>query len=121
MALIDNSIEDMRTSLPATVTKISIRHAWEDTRSSGLPQNVDEYLKDLSHPPGRECSAKLCGVVSPLSEDQAVLYELFVPSILGSPDIAVPIADIQYASRITHKVEYLPVVADAVGAPGTHF
>lgn len=47
MALIDNSIEDMRTSLPATVTKISIRHAWEDTRSSGLPQNVDEYLKDV--------------------------------------------------------------------------
>ncbi|KAI1425329.1 amidase signature enzyme [Xylaria sp. FL1777] len=196
MALIDNFIEDMHAHLPATLTKVSIRHAWEDTRPSGLPQNVDEYLKDVitqtyfyafyhstdkfredyaaSHdgePPyvipfvsrrwakgaavtaaeNKEATKKLDiyrdwlmdtlfpnpyrliilpvtnaapnyrDVVSPSPEDPTALDELFIPPILGSPDIAVPIGDVPYASRITHKVEYLPVVADVVGAPGTDF
>ncbi|KAI0483539.1 amidase signature domain-containing protein, partial [Xylaria cf. heliscus] len=196
MALIDGFIEDMRTHLPATLTKVSIRQAWEDTHPSGLPQNVEEYLKDViaqtyyyafyhstdnfredyaaSHdgqPPyvipfvsrrwakgaavtaaeNEEATKKLDlykdwlmntlfpnphrllilpvanaapnyrDVVSPSPEDQSALDELFIQPILGSPDIVVPIGDVPYASRITHKVEYLPVVANVVGAPGTDF
>lgn len=42
-------------------------------------------------------------------------------ALLGFPDIVVPIGDVPYDSKITHKVEYLPVVANVVGAPGTDF
>lgn len=56
---------------------------------------------------------------SPSPLDQSALDELFLAPILGSPDIVVPIGDVPYDSKITHKVEYLPVVANVVGAPGT--
>ncbi|KAK3948898.1 hypothetical protein QBC32DRAFT_327396 [Pseudoneurospora amorphoporcata] len=57
-------------------------------------------------------------VVSASPEEQSALDELFFQPILGSPDIVVPIGDVPYQSRITERVEYLPVVANVVGAPG---
>ncbi|KAK4189695.1 amidase signature enzyme [Podospora australis] len=56
--------------------------------------------------------------VTPSPEDQSALDELFLSPILGAPDIVVPLGDISYQSRITNKVEYLPVVANLVAAPG---
>lgn len=55
---------------------------------------------------------------SPSREGQYVLGQLFLPPILGAPDIAVPIGDVPYASRIRGQNEYLPVVVDLVAAPG---
>ena len=40
-------------------------------------------------------------VVSRSPEDQSALDELFLPPILGAPDIAVPIGEVPYESRIT--------------------
>ncbi len=57
-------------------------------------------------------------VVSPSPEDQSALDELFLPPILGAPDVAVPIGEVEYQSRITGKTEHLPVVLDLVAAPG---
>ncbi|KAI1360437.1 hypothetical protein F5Y08DRAFT_47522 [Xylaria arbuscula] len=186
----------MRTYLPDTLTKISIREAWKSTRPSGLPHSVDEYLTDVipqtyyyayyhstddfraayakSHDgntpyvipfvqrrwtkgsavtpaqhkeatrkldvykswlmntlfssryrlvilPVANATSNYRDVLSPSPEDQSALDELFIPPILGSPDIVVPIGDVPYASRITHQTEYLPVVANIVGAPGTDF
>jgi len=45
---------------------------------------------------------------------------LFLPLILGAPDIALPIGDVPCESRITGRTEYLPVVMDLVAAPGNH-
>ncbi len=53
------------------------------------------------------------------SEDESALDKLFPPAILGSPDIAVPIGDVPYQSRITGRTEHLPVVVGLVGAPGS--
>lgn len=50
-------------------------------------------------------------------KEQFALGELFLPPILGAPDIAVPIGDVPYESRITAQTEHLPVVANLVGAP----
>ncbi|KAK4237949.1 hypothetical protein C8A03DRAFT_44235 [Achaetomium macrosporum] len=52
------------------------------------------------------------------TEEQSALDELFLPPILGAPDIAVPIGDVPYQSRITGQTEHLPVVADLMAAPG---
>ncbi|KAI1177466.1 amidase signature enzyme [Nemania sp. FL0916] len=60
-------------------------------------------------------------VVSSSPEEQSALDELFLSPILGAPDIVVPIGDVPYESKITQKIEYLPVVANVVGAPGTDF
>ena len=56
---------------------------------------------------------------SPSPEEQSALDELFLPPILGAPDIAVPIGEVTYDSRISNQEEYLPVVVDVVGAPGS--
>ena len=55
---------------------------------------------------------------TPSPEDQSALDELFLPPILGAPDMAVPIGDLPYESRITGQTEYLPVVANLMAAPG---
>ncbi len=52
-------------------------------------------------------------------EYEAALDKLFPPAILGAPDIAVPIGDVLYESRITGRTEHLPVVVDLVAAPGS--
>ena len=43
---------------------------------------------------------------------------LFIPPILGSPDLVVPLGEIPYHSRISNKQEFLPVAVDIVGLPG---
>ena len=43
--------------------------------------------------------------------------QLFLPSILGGPDIVVPLGESAYLSRITDREEWLPVAVDIVGAP----
>ncbi|OIW32128.1 amidase signature enzyme [Coniochaeta ligniaria NRRL 30616] len=197
MKLIDGFVDDMRIHLGAVVTKLSIRQAWKDRHPAGLPESIDDYLKDVitqtyyhvfydstvdfredaedhgGTPPyvipfvqrrwdkgaavtraqyeeattkmsvyedwlldtlflGRRTQALVILPVgnatpnyrdtpSPSPEDQSALDELFLQPILGSPDVVVPIGDVPYISRITHKVEYLPVVANVVGAPGTDF
>ncbi|KAI0445859.1 amidase signature domain-containing protein [Xylaria telfairii] len=196
MALINGFIEDMLTHLPATLTKISIRDTWKNTRPTGLPERVDEYLRDVithtyyyafyhstdsfrkeysasynGEPPyvipfvGRrwdkgaavttaqhdDATKKLDvykdwlmgtlfpshqrlvvlpvanampnyrDVVSSSPDEQSALDELFLSPILGAPDIVVPIGDVPYKSRITQKIEDLPVVANVVGAPRTDF
>ncbi|KAF4450024.1 Amidase signature domain protein [Fusarium austroafricanum] len=50
-------------------------------------------------------------------EKQSALDQLFVPPILGAPDIVIPIGEIPYHSRISDQTEFLPVVANLVGAP----
>lgn len=57
-------------------------------------------------------------VVSASPEEQSALDELFLQPILGTPDVVVPIGDVPYVSRITERVEYLPVVVNVVGVPG---
>ena len=58
-------------------------------------------------------------VVSPSPEYQSALDELFLPAILGAPDVAVPIGDVPYESKITGRTEHLPVVANLVAASGS--
>lgn len=55
---------------------------------------------------------------SPSPEEQSALDELFVSPILGAPDIAVPVGDVPYESRVTGQTEHLPVVANLVATPG---
>ena len=42
---------------------------------------------------------------------------LFIPPILGSPDLVVPLDEIPYHSRISNRKEFLPVAVDIVGLP----
>nr|RBQ99077.1 hypothetical protein FVER53263_20210 [Fusarium verticillioides] len=50
-------------------------------------------------------------------ENQSALDQLFLPPILGAPDIVIPIGDIPYHSKITGRTGFLPVVANLVGEP----
>jgi hypothetical protein len=45
--------------------------------------------------------------------------QLFVPPILGAPDVVVPIGEFPYHSRISNREEFLPVGVDVVGLPGS--
>lgn len=47
---------------------------------------------------------------------QSALDRLFLPPILGAPDITIPIGEVPYTSRITKGTEYLPFVIDIMGA-----
>ncbi|KAF5600679.1 amidase signature domain-containing protein [Fusarium pseudoanthophilum] len=51
-------------------------------------------------------------------ENQSACDELFLSPILGSPDVVIPIGETTYHSKISKKIEYLPVVANLVAAPG---
>ncbi|VZI19830.1 unnamed protein product [Fusarium fujikuroi] len=51
-------------------------------------------------------------------ETQSACDQLFLPPILGSPDVVLPIGETPYHSKISNKIEYLPVVANIVAAPG---
>lgn len=55
--------------------------------------------------------------ISPSPRQQSAVDQLFLPSILGAPDMAIPIGEVPYASKITDRTEYLPVVVDIMGAP----
>ncbi|KAI9733664.1 MAG: hypothetical protein M1834_003266 [Cirrosporium novae-zelandiae] len=50
---------------------------------------------------------------------QSGFDDLFIPPILGSPDVAIPIGEWAYESRISGREEFLPVVVDLVGSPGS--
>ncbi|KAI0435209.1 amidase signature enzyme [Xylaria sp. FL1042] len=155
MALINGFIEDMLAHLPATLTKISVRDAWENTHPTELPESVDEYLRDVttqiyyyafyhstdsfrkdyaaSHngePPyvipflrhrWEKGAAVTTAQHDNATKKKSALDELFLSPILEALDIVVPIGDVPYESTITQKIEYLPVVANVVGAPGTDF
>ncbi|KXG50077.1 Amidase [Penicillium griseofulvum] len=54
---------------------------------------------------------------SPSPLGQSALDQLFLPPILVAPDIAIPIGEVPYESKITKGTEYLPVVIDITGAP----
>ncbi|KAK7932511.1 amidase signature enzyme [Apiospora marii] len=47
--------------------------------------------------------------------------QLYLPPILGSPDIVVPIGEVGYHSRATETYEYLPAAINVVAAPGEDF
>ncbi|KAI1327018.1 amidase signature enzyme [Xylariaceae sp. FL0255] len=47
MELIGDFIKDMLKHLSATLTRLSIRKTWSSTHPLGLPERVDEYLKDV--------------------------------------------------------------------------
>ncbi|MCJ1357712.1 MAG: hypothetical protein MMC33_007708 [Icmadophila ericetorum] len=47
------------------------------------------------------------------------LRATYLAAITGAPELAVPISQIPYQSRITGKEEQLPVVVSLIGAPGT--
>lgn len=47
--------------------------------------------------------------------------QLYLPPILGSPDIVVPIGEVGYNSRATETYEFLPVAISLVAAPGEDF
>lgn len=44
---------------------------------------------------------------------------LFLSPILGAPEIVVPIGQLPYQSRISHREEQLPVAVSILSAPGT--
>ncbi|KAK3901760.1 amidase signature domain-containing protein [Staphylotrichum tortipilum] len=56
-------------------------------------------------------------VISPSPEDQSALDELFLPPILGAPDVVVLVGEVQYDSRITGQREFMSVVVDLVAVP----
>lgn len=58
---------------------------------------------------------------SPSPEEQSATDELFLPPILGAPDVVVPVGEWEYESRVTGKNEYLPVMVDVMGAPGKDY
>lgn len=47
--------------------------------------------------------------------------QLYLPPILGSPDIVIPIGEVEYHSRITGNPDFLPVAINLVAAPGEDF
>ncbi|KAK8084481.1 amidase signature enzyme [Apiospora hydei] len=51
----------------------------------------------------------------------ADIDQLYLPPILGSPDIVLPIGEVEYQSKITRGGEYLPVAINLVAAPGEDF
>ncbi|KAF5542031.1 amidase signature domain-containing protein [Fusarium phyllophilum] len=51
-------------------------------------------------------------------ENQSAWDELFLSPIVGAPDVVIPIGEMPYHSKISNKIEYLPVVANLVAAPG---
>ncbi|KAI1052953.1 hypothetical protein LB506_010060 [Fusarium annulatum] len=51
-------------------------------------------------------------------ETQSPCDQLFLPPILGSPDVVIPIGETPYHSKISNRTEYLPVLANLVAAPG---
>ncbi|KAK8018782.1 amidase signature enzyme [Apiospora marii] len=58
------------------------------------------------------------------SKSPAILEDtdqLYLPPILGSPDIVLPIGEVEYLSRITKRYEHLPVAINLVAAPGEDF
>lgn len=56
---------------------------------------------------------------SPSPVNQSALDQLFLSPILRAPDISIPIGEVSYHSKITNEKEYLPVLVNVVGAPGT--
>ncbi|KAI1456282.1 amidase signature enzyme [Annulohypoxylon moriforme] len=44
---IQSFIDDMLIHLSATERKISIRETWKEHHPAGLPENIDDYLKDV--------------------------------------------------------------------------
>ncbi|KAF4993205.1 hypothetical protein FDECE_13483 [Fusarium decemcellulare] len=59
--------------------------------------------------------------VSHSPRHQSALDQLFIPPILGAPDVVIPIGDVSYSSMITKRLELLPVVVNVVGAPDHDF
>ncbi|KAK7993000.1 hypothetical protein PG988_001794 [Apiospora saccharicola] len=58
------------------------------------------------------------------SESPAILPstdQLYLPPILGSPDVVVPIGEVSYMSRVTEREEFLPVAVNLVASPGDDF
>ncbi|KAK8052679.1 amidase [Apiospora saccharicola] len=58
------------------------------------------------------------------SKSPAILEDtdqLYLPPILGSPDIVLPIGEVKYLSKITERHEHLPVAINLVAAPGEDF
>ncbi|KAG4260184.1 hypothetical protein FPRO03_02007 [Fusarium proliferatum] len=51
-------------------------------------------------------------------ETQSPCDQLFLPPILGSPDVVIPIGETPYHSKISNRAEFLPVLANLVAAPG---
>lgn len=49
---------------------------------------------------------------------QSATNELFLSPILKAPDLVVPIGEVPYESRISGRLEWLPVAVNLVGAPG---
>lgn len=56
---------------------------------------------------------------SPSPDNQSAFDQLFLSPILGAPDISIPIGEVSYHSKITEREEFLPVLVNVVGAPGT--
>ncbi|KAI1258681.1 amidase signature domain-containing protein [Xylariaceae sp. FL1019] len=47
------------------------------------------------------------------------LRATYLSAILGAPELAIPISEISYSSRITKREEKLPLVVSLMGKPGT--
>ncbi|KAK3939440.1 amidase signature domain protein [Diplogelasinospora grovesii] len=45
--------------------------------------------------------------------------QLFLAPILSAPDVMVPVGEVPYLSRISKRTEFLPVVVNVLGAPGS--
>ncbi|KAJ8129782.1 hypothetical protein O1611_g3850 [Lasiodiplodia mahajangana] len=46
------------------------------------------------------------------------LRSTYLSAILGAPELAIPISELPYMSRISNKEEKLPIVVSLMGAPG---
>lgn len=52
---------------------------------------------------------------------QTATDEPFLPPVLGSLDVVVPVGEVPYESGVSGVQEYLPVALDMLGAPGMDY
>ncbi|KAF5009685.1 hypothetical protein FDECE_4131 [Fusarium decemcellulare] len=81
----------------------------------------DENMETLVILPVANAEPNYRDEPSPSPKQQSALDQLFLPPILGAPDIVIPIGDVPYKSKISCRDEFLPVVVNLVGAPEHDF
>ena len=52
---------------------------------------------------------------------QPAWHQWWLASIIGAPELVIPVGEISYASRVSGNTERLPVAASIMGPPGSDF
>ncbi|KAF5694969.1 amidase signature domain-containing protein [Fusarium denticulatum] len=77
----------------------------------------DEKFETLVILPVAEVKPKYRDEKAESPENQSACDELFLSPILGAHNVVIPFGETPYHSKISDKIEYLPVVANLVAAP----